>query len=501
MKNNSLHTTLLYIAFFVFFVSFCILRLSPILVQSVPYTFDQGRDFLVVEKFVRELNPVFIGPTTGIEGVYHGVWWYYMLAIPYILTSGHPLGFYLLIFTLALVQYVLFFLFLKKEFGSLYALLFAGIVAISPYFVKISIFAVNSVLAVPFVLTFLVSLYYFLKTNRHSYLFFCGLSLGLLTEAELAFGLFLIPSFIFAIILLGHTRAFFGERQRLMRFVSGLLLAFLPRLLFELKNGFIQTQSLVNYIASPGEPHPLDVRGLIVDRIRIFSEFYEVLFPAGMETFGSILGALALIGIARGYRLYSKIQQVFLSFLFVIVAFLFLFSLFAKNSFFWLYYFEGFPYVYIMLVLFGAYGWVRSHAKYAHFAIAIIIAIFGAYSIYLSYPQLGRNQANMNGLRAHTYIVSKLYKNVGTGEWCARVYTPPVITYTYNYLFSYYATQSKGRYPHDTFIDGRCWYVIEPDEYGERKKEWLKNNIPKDAKMISREDVGDHAEIELWEIK
>lgn len=48
--------------FFIFI--FIYFRLIPIINQTVPYTYDQGRDFLKAEQIIRGKNLTFIGPTT-----------------------------------------------------------------------------------------------------------------------------------------------------------------------------------------------------------------------------------------------------------------------------------------------------------------------------------------------------------------------------------------------------------------------------------------------------
>ncbi|MFH0979684.1 MAG: hypothetical protein V1803_01920 [Candidatus Roizmanbacteria bacterium] len=106
------------ITLFVFFIFFY-LRITPIIHKTVPYTYDQGRDFLKAEEMIRDKNITFIGPTTGIQGVFHGVWWYYFLLIPYVLLSGWPQGFYLALFFINSLVNFGFFWFLKKKIITL----------------------------------------------------------------------------------------------------------------------------------------------------------------------------------------------------------------------------------------------------------------------------------------------------------------------------------------------------------------------------------------------
>src|SRR3989344_1530883 len=108
---------------------FCYFRLKPIYFQTVGYTYDQGRDFLKAAEIVLDKNPTFIGPTTGIQGVFHGAWYYYLLLIPFFIFSGAPIGFYYFNFLLQLVSFIILIIFVNKYFGYLSALIISFMVA------------------------------------------------------------------------------------------------------------------------------------------------------------------------------------------------------------------------------------------------------------------------------------------------------------------------------------------------------------------------------------
>ena len=101
-RVNSFFKNKFLFLFFIAILAYCTVRITPIYQQTYPYTFDQGRDFLKVEEIIRYKNLTLLGPTTGAMGVYHGVQWYYFLAIPYLLFNGAPQGFiyFILIITL-----------------------------------------------------------------------------------------------------------------------------------------------------------------------------------------------------------------------------------------------------------------------------------------------------------------------------------------------------------------------------------------------------------------
>ncbi|MCL4364306.1 hypothetical protein M1328_03645 [Patescibacteria group bacterium] len=114
------------IVFLVLVGIFIYLRLGPILNQTVPYTYDQGRDFLKAQEMIKDKHLTFIGPTTGIQGVFHGAWWYYFLAPLYLIFNGWPQGYYLGLFFINLIVNLWFFRFLKRDYGFLTAIFFLG---------------------------------------------------------------------------------------------------------------------------------------------------------------------------------------------------------------------------------------------------------------------------------------------------------------------------------------------------------------------------------------
>src|SRR5436190_11008047 len=56
------------------------------------FGFEQGRDLQIVQKIYELKDFVLVGPSTSIGGVFHGPWYYYILAIPASLGNGNPLA-------------------------------------------------------------------------------------------------------------------------------------------------------------------------------------------------------------------------------------------------------------------------------------------------------------------------------------------------------------------------------------------------------------------------
>src|SRR5947208_1108732 len=68
------------------------LRLSGIFSNSFAFTYDVGRDMLEIRNIVVNHHLTLIGQTTGIQGIFYGPWWYYILVVPFTLSGGNPQG-------------------------------------------------------------------------------------------------------------------------------------------------------------------------------------------------------------------------------------------------------------------------------------------------------------------------------------------------------------------------------------------------------------------------
>ena len=66
------------------------LKLAPILNNNFPFTMDQARDMLDIREIAVGFHPVLIGPTTSINGVFLGPFYYYFNLIPFIISGGDP---------------------------------------------------------------------------------------------------------------------------------------------------------------------------------------------------------------------------------------------------------------------------------------------------------------------------------------------------------------------------------------------------------------------------
>src|SRR3989344_3188408 len=114
------------------------LRLSGILSNSFAFTYDVGRDMLAVENIVINHKIPLIGQTTGIEGIFYGPWWYYMLSIPFLVVSGNPQGIAFFMAIIGIITILLSYIVGKKIGGVFLGIIFSCFISFSSLMVSSS---------------------------------------------------------------------------------------------------------------------------------------------------------------------------------------------------------------------------------------------------------------------------------------------------------------------------------------------------------------------------
>jgi len=477
---------------------FCYFRLKPILFQTVPYTYDQGRDFIKAQQIIRDLNPTLIGPTTGIPGIFHGAWWYYFLIIPYVIFSGLPIGFSIFIFINCLLQLILFSYFLKKEFGWLTSLLFALLITGSSYFISMSFFVISSVFTFPFILLFICSTYLFFKTEDKKNIFWLFLWIGFILEAELPTGLLTGAAFILILLFLGKIKLLFSKGG-FKKACLGFIIPITPRLLFEVIKGFPQSKTVLKFILNPEFHSPKPLIEIFRDRLSLFNNYLVTSFPMDNSFIVYGIFVISIIGIFIALKKDNKkIKNFFIFSPLMIVLFFFLSCLY-KDSF-WSNYYEGIGYYFIITIALGLYGFSKLKNKIIKNLPWLIFSVLLLFNLIKFSKEIKNNTIVNDGLRKQLMTVNRVYEiNKGKKDFCIRVYTPPVIPYTYNYLFDYYHDFKKLVRPGTNYVNNQCWYIFEDDSFKFRIDRFRKDHIPATGKLIKKESIHKDVFLELWQ--
>jgi len=457
-------------------------RIQPLLSHSVAYTYDQGRDFIAGANIILNHKIPFIGPTTGINGLFHGSWWYYYLAIPFLIFKGLPIGFYYANLCIHLISLLVLMWFLAKKTNCIIAFFTGLFITFSPYFTFTSLFVGNNIMVLPSLLLFLITNYLLFKekNNKIPLYFLNGLFLGFVAEFELSFGLFIIPTYIIAHLVFPQLRRVVINIKYITLTLCGLIIAFLPRALFELKNGFIQTKILLSFITKPKLYNPKPFNDILYDRTVLFIGYWKGIFP---NDYWCYFISVAIVVTLIYLFIKKKSISTYIFFLIYLIIGLFLFSLTYKDNF-WGNYYEGIQYsmVLLMVFIFSQLSIKQKKIKYIFF---IVISLFLLTQLYSS-VQSNEKKPVRDGLAVQEDVVNIiLQKESIKKDFCVRIYTPPVITHTYNYLFMYNKLQGKINIPSTEWINGTCWFIVESDSYKKRRDNWLAIHEPKDKNEVT----------------
>ena len=485
------------IVFSLIILLFFYLRLTPIINQTIPYTYDQGRDFLQAEEIIKNRNMTFIGPTTGIQGVYHGAWWYYFLAISYLIFGGWPIGFYLSLLFFSTIAILLFYLFINKEFNWQTAIFFLLVITPSEFFIRLSFFTSNNTLSPLFVLLLIYSVYQFFKTKSDKYLFLISLAIGFIFEFEVAFGIFMIIAYGLTSLFFKQFRDTYLNIKKLLIFTSGFIIPFLPRGLFEVKNHFIQTKALMNYYFHPTTTNQQSLFSTAIDRVHLFINYFLQLIPQQNGYLG-ILILLLFIGMLlitiKNNKVKSDKKNLLLFFP-LLTLFLFSSSLLSRNNFFWVYYLDGIQFIFLFLFII-----IFSLSKQLSIVKNILLGVLAINLLFVSYQGIANKNIPLLGLRADNRIVSYFVDKYPDDYFCLRIYTPPIIPFTYYYLFSYYANQQQLKYPKADFYKNQCYFIFDKETYQFRIDKWKEENVPKNSRVIKTIKFENGTNIELRQL-
>ncbi|GIW64214.1 MAG: hypothetical protein KatS3mg092_0147 [Patescibacteria group bacterium] len=461
-------------------------RITPIIHQTVPYTYDQGRDFLKVKEIVENKNFTLIGPTTGLEGIFHGVWIYYFLSIPYILFSGNPIGFYYFFFLINLIVNLLFFNFLRKKFNFNLAILFLLTTSISKYFINEAFSPSNDHLVSIFILGFIYFSYlYFLKKEK-KYLFLTMMFSGFILESEFAFGLFLIPSTFFSFLII-EKKSFI---KKIPLFFISIIPPSLPRFIFEIKHNFLQTKNFLKYLFS-NQSNNLEFTQIIKERLILFFNYINDIFT--YKYLSIIFLLLFIFGLITKKIKLNK-NNLWIKFNLLILSLIFLLLIIYKKDPFYPYYLNGIQYIFLIIALFFL-NQKNSFLKLFNIFLIIFFLIINLINFKNS---IFKKNIPLLGLRADNEIINYFVKNESKDYFCLRIYTPPVIPYTYQYLLQYYVDKKQIKYPKGDFYKGQCYFIIDKEPYEFRLSKWREENTPENAKLIKKISFENGSTIELW---
>ena len=205
---------------------------------------DEGRDMLIMRKMLMEKRVTFLGPTASVGGFYLGPIYYWMAAPFLFLWRFDPVGPAYFAATVGVFTVFLLYKFLREAVGFWPAILPSLLYAIATLILRYSRSSWNPNPLPFFALLLVYFLYLGIKKQKFIYFLLAGAAFGISIQLHYLATILLA---IAGAIIITNT----NWRRWLLIFISatvGFLVTFSPFLLFEIKNGFPNLNTILEFV-------------------------------------------------------------------------------------------------------------------------------------------------------------------------------------------------------------------------------------------------------------
>ncbi|MCJ7805570.1 hypothetical protein MUP46_02910 [Patescibacteria group bacterium] len=430
---------------FAIFILAIILRWWYLPAKAVSFAFDQARDAFVVQEILGGHIKI-LGPSVnGIPGLYHGVLYYYVLALAYLVGRGSPIGAaYFMGFLNALTVfgvYLLTYLLTKKHTPALIAsLIFAFSFEATQYAAWLS----NPTMAIWFVPLIYIGLYLWLKGKSVIGPLVAGFGLGFSIQSNVALGYHLLPVIFWLWLFRKEVR-----RKDVMIFLGSLIFAVSSMILAEFKFGFRGISGIYYLLSSQDmAPQTLEFGNFLVIYLnQLGKSLAYTIFPLKVS-FGGLVGVILLFSALlhwvknRGSDLIS--WEPFLA----TYIFVYIFALPFGGS--------GIPHAMSgvtagIAVFVGIFIWkFLSQYKYLFIGVIFLILLFNSIKI-LFENKKGQTNLVIQGestLANQLKTIDYTYEKANGKGFSINTLTRPLYINTlWSYLYNWYGKQKYGYLP------------------------------------------------------
>lgn len=467
------------------------------------FNMDNARDMVDVREMVVLKKLRLIGPTSAIEGFYNGPFWYYLLAIPFILSGGNPYASILMEISLWVIG-GFFLLKLVARWGRWLIIPIGAIWVASNYIVLTNLYAFNPN-PIPLLTPLFIYLFIeYLNKSKPLFIIFVWFLAGLFFNFEMNFGVF-TPAIIIVSLLLTKKLKFLKDKYFWIGVVV-FIATLLPQLLFDFRHQFIMSKSVIKFL-SEDKQTSFD----ILRKIQIVSEsFYNVFVATLMNRKILSLGIL-LLAIPVFKKFLSKDNRDILVTVCLVYTFLpFLIFLIAPvTPSPWHLGGEVVASLILIAFMLSKFWQMNFLGKLLSLFLSLLLVLYPTLEV-SNYFLKNRQNPNLDPslLKNELQAIDFVYTFAKGQNFKVYTYLPSVYDYPYQYLFwwiglkkygyipgeyvyspnkpQYIPSQDKFQGEKDNF-SGLVFLIKEPDRIGYRTA-W--ENDYKDMVFVSKEMIG-----------
>lgn len=453
--------------------------------EILGFYFDQGRDALVIWDLWHKGDIPFIGPTTGIAGIFRGAFYYYLIAPFYLIGGGNPIWPSVFLSTTSVLAILIVYYLGYKIRSRTTGLLAAVISSFSFNIVMASRWLSNPA---PMLLLSVILVWAMMKVVMgerlapHSWksevgwpvlAFVAGSSLFHFGSSGEAF---YFPA-IFIFVIWTIRRQGYGGRSSLnnrvvLLTIAAFVITLLPLIAFDIKNNFILTNNVKNFLFSK-ESFGFPTWGNIGDKIEfIYNVFTNKIFN-GRNVEENVL--LSFIALSFVYFLHKLVKNKGVMILLLLLATGSLGIILFQGNFgnIYDYYLTGYYLPFILL--FSVALTSLWEIKLGKVFVLYFIYFFLVSNADVLEFKLGDRGDGPNSVAFVTQkkSIDWIYADAKGREFNVDVYVPPVIPHAYDYLFKWYGGSSHGREPKEELIPLLyTLYEVDPP-HPDRLQVWL----------------------------
>lgn len=437
--------------------------------QILGFYFDQGRDAKAIWDFWHNGRLFLIGPTTGIEGIFRGPWYYWLIAPWYLLGNGDPVWPAIFLSLTTILAIALLYVLGAMIGGRVTGFVAVAVASFSFYLVQASRWLSNPTPMLLISMVLILSMFLVMEGRRWAWILI-GFTLGMAMQFGSAAEVFYFPAvLIFAVI---ERKNLPGIKTFLAAFCL-FLITLLPQIIFDLRHSGVLSGAIKEFLFGKGS-FSGSFHEVISRRLEIyFSVFSNKIFPttAGLSTWFSVAG-LGIV-IFNWKRLISNKR-------FVAIAIVFIAPLagllFYQGNYgnIYDYYFTGYYFVFV-LILSSIFTSLNPSLGNLTASVFLLFFLSNNGDILKTYLNSDVSLKSSIFLGNQKQAVDWVYRDAKDKNFNVDVYVPPVITHAYDYLFLWRGnTRHNGKIPATEQIPLLYTLYEEDPPHPERLEEWYK---------------------------
>lgn len=291
VKKNKVEIIILAIIFLI--GAFC--RLYKI-DQYMTFLGDEGRDVIIVRRIFTEAHPPLIGPGTSVGSMYLGPLYYYMMAIPLLVSGFSPVGPAVMVALISLATIVFIWWVGRSWFSKTSGIIAAGLYAISPTVITFSHSSWNPNIMPFFAMLSVYSIWKVWQKKEFNWLIILGVSFAFVLQSHYL-GLLLAPTLLLFWILTIVSLKSKGKflRKSLFGLLSFVVLMS-PLLIFDLRHNFMNTKAFYNFIVN----RDITISGNVWTSLLKVPQIFDLLNKSLLSGKNAVVAVISSAFIAAG---------------------------------------------------------------------------------------------------------------------------------------------------------------------------------------------------------